>query len=137
MAKMENKRLKKAEKFLKDAKSLFSGKSFESCVSRSYYCLFHAALTLLEKFNVPAEARKHRYVLSAFPREFIHRRKYFGKDVSDFLNDLYDERRNADYTLEEFSEKRTGRLLDKAEKIYHSIFKVYERAENEKPGKRA
>lgn len=124
---VQNVRIKKAEKFLNDAKALFKNKSCESCISRCYYSLYHAALALLETFSIPSEARKHRYVLSTFPREFVHRRKYFPKDVSDFLNALYEERRDADYVLMEFSEKHTQRLLDKTEKIYHSILEVYER----------
>lgn len=67
------------------------------------------------------------FFLLSQEREFIHRRKFFSKDVSDGLRNIYFAREKAHYEITEFTEKFTKRLLDKTEKIYKDMLEVYER----------
>lgn len=125
---MQNQRIKKSKRFFNDAEILYKNKCYASCISRCYYCIFHSALTLLEKFNITSESREHRFILSAFPREFIYRRKLFTQDTGNFLQVIFKVRNIADYELKEFSEKYTKRMLDKTKNISNAIIEVFENA---------
>lgn len=122
---MENQRVKKAQKFLNSAKVLLQHGDYDSCISRCYYALFHASVARLEKLGIKQAKWDHRFVLAEFNKEFIHRRKIFQRSLFDVLVDAFDQRREADYGVEERSLKKAKRLLDKTERIFNSILKEF------------
>lgn len=127
---MENQRVKKARKFLGSAKALLEHGDYDSCISRSYYALFHAAIARLETLGVKQEKWEHRFSLAEFNKEFIHRRKMFDSGMGKAVYDILDQRKEADYGVEEKSFKKAKRVLDKTERILNSILKEFG---NEKP----
>lgn len=120
---MQDLRIKKAQKFLNSAKTLLKNGDYDSCISRCYYALFHVSIVLLETLGVRQTKWEHRFVLSAFNKECVHRRKIFPHHFGQILEDIFYERMDADYRIEEKSFKTAKRLLDKAEKIFYSILK--------------
>ncbi len=108
--------MEKAKNCFKDADVLLKACRYNACISRCYYALFHAASAFLKKLNIPSEKRAHRFVISAFMREYVHRRKSFKRDAVKFMENTFFDRRIADYDLHEFSEKETKRIFDKTKR---------------------
>lgn len=122
---VQNLRISKAKNCLKDAEVLFENKRYNACISRCYYALFHAASAFLEEIHIPFEKRAHRFVIGAFTRECVHRRKLLQKQVTTFLEDLFNRRLAADYSLREFSEKETKRAFDKTKEILNTMIEAF------------
>lgn len=126
MKNIVNPRIKKAENIFKSAKVLFENGQYNCCISRCYYCIFHICIVLLEKFNITQKEWNHKFVISSFNREFIHRRKFFKREVIDFIYKIFYNRATADYNLYEFSEKEAKRSLDKTKENFYNIIRVYD-----------
>lgn len=124
---MQNPRLKKAKRFLKDAETLFRNEGFDSCISRCYYAVYHGLTTLLEQHGIRSETWPHEFVLSEFGRLFVHRRKLFLQENINAAYAIRKKRSEADYGLDEISEKKAKRQLDKTKALCHTLFQEIER----------
>ena len=101
-------RLKLSKRLHQDAKVCLENKGFRSCVSRSYYAVYHACIALLEFFNfkpgnfrgrnrLPAKRWEHKIITVNFHIEFVQRRKLFDRSMGMQLRSLYDTRIRGDY----------------------------------------
>lgn len=129
---MESPRVKKAKKFLASAKVLLEHGDYDSCISRCYYAVFHAAIALLEKLGIRQKKWEHKFVLAAFSLELVHKRKIMPSESREVFRFLFDQRNEADYDVEEKTLKKAKRAFDKAETLFYSIL---EKANYEKPQK--
>ncbi|HAH20699.1 MAG TPA: HEPN domain-containing protein [Candidatus Omnitrophica bacterium] len=88
--------LAKAEEKLRVAKTLLKNEGYDDCVSRAYYCAFHAAQALLltEGFS----ANTHQGVLNFFGLNFVKTGR-FDRKFGKILSTLKDERENGDYEI--------------------------------------
>jgi uncharacterized protein (UPF0332 family) len=118
---MQIQRIRKTENFIKDAELLFINKRFDSCVSRCYYTIYHTLIALLEKRGVKSCDWGHKFVLGEFANQYIHRRKIFPRDFLNIVYEIRKERNEADYKVEQKSEKKAKRVLDKTKYLYNNI----------------
>lgn len=87
-------RLAQAEEALADAVLLFEQKRFRSAANRSYYAMFYAVLALS---NLTEQSvSKHSGAIALFDREFV-KTGTFGKELSKWLHEAFQERQRADY----------------------------------------
>ncbi len=123
---MQNPRIKKARRFLKDAEILFQNKGFDSCLGRCYYAVYHALVSILETNGVRSETWPHEFVLSEFGRLLVHRKKLFSQELVNTAYAVRKKRSEADYGLAEISEKKAKRMLDKTRSLCHTVFQEME-----------
>lgn len=88
------KRLNRAHRNLKVAKSLFSNEFYEDSVSKSYYAIFFAAKSLLLIKNL--DPKKHSGAISFFNRYFVKTGEV-EKGLAEILKFAHKERIGADY----------------------------------------
>ena len=91
-----------ARKKLKSAKILFENGSYDDCVSRAYYSVFHCAQSLLISKGLKAET--HYGVKLLFGLHFI-KTNIFDKKYAKYLKNLKDDREDSDYGIFTLIEK--------------------------------
>lgn len=121
-------RFEKAQRLLKDARSLFDSGSYESSVNRSYYALLTASRTVLILRGVDAET--HEGIKTMLSKEFI-RRGLLPKEFGETFRSIQARRVDSDYgdyveigkdeALD--SLKRAERFLQKIEELVLSMTK--------------
>lgn len=90
----------------------------EQAISRAYYGVFHAAVAALLSLG---EARsKHSGVLSAFGRLVVHEGG-FDRDLAQVLRDLFEERNDVDYGLEDPTVEEARARLARAERFVEAV----------------
>ena len=105
-------RLEQAGESLDSAQLLFDNGKYRSSVSRSYYAMFYAVLSLLA--FTQNKTSKHSGVISLFNREFV-KSGMFDKDFSKWLTEAFDLRQRADYQeMFTVSEGRAKTVLENA-----------------------
>lgn len=106
-------RLDQANETLEDADYLIQGgKSGHSVVNRAYYAAFYALLGLLQ--TIGKAPKKHGEAISLFDREFVKPR-LLGKEYSEALHWLFDQRMTDDYTnLDPISHEETRCAMEYA-----------------------
>jgi uncharacterized protein (UPF0332 family) len=132
-------RLELSKRFLQDAKVCLENKGFRSCVSRSYYAVYHACVALLEFFNfkpgnfrgrnrLPAKRWEHKIIIVNFHIEFVQRRKLFDWSMGMQLRSLYDTRIRGDYKPNlVVTEQLARERFILAEKIFQQIVEVIQK----------
>lgn len=95
--------LDRAREKLKSARDLFAAQDWGDCVSRAYYCAFHAAQAVLLSEGLSADT--HQGILNLFGLYFVRNNK-FDKRFAKMLHNLKDDRENGDYDLFRPSTKR-------------------------------
>ncbi len=116
--------LKKSEESLNTARLSFEKEYYNSCVNRSYYAMFQAAVAVLFKAGIRPKSKKigHDWVQAEFSRTFVRGNKKFSH-LKGFLNMVREWRDAADYSDEEIGRKRAKRNLDKASVFVEEISK--------------
>ncbi len=96
VGKLVDLRMEQASDTLRDARVLFmvEPKATRSVVNRCYYAAFYAVLALLQ--TIGKTPRKHSGALALFDVEFV-RSGHFGKETSDHLHKLFQDRIEDDY----------------------------------------
>jgi hypothetical protein len=97
--------LERAEEKLKSAKDLFKDSDWSDCVSRAYYCVFHAAQAVLLSQGLNADT--HQGVLNLFGLHFV-KEGNLDKRYARILSQLKDERENSDYEVFCLIERETA-----------------------------
>lgn len=87
-------RIEQAYESLDSAQLLLDNKKYRPSVSRSYYAMFYAVLTLLVKEGL--QSSKHTGAISIFNKEFV-KKGIFDKELSRWLQEAFDLRQRADY----------------------------------------
>ncbi len=85
-------RLEQATESLESAELLYKHQKYRSAVSRAYYAMFYAVLSLLAIHSTTTS--KHSGVISRFDRDFV-KAGYFDKTLSKWLHDAFDLRQRA------------------------------------------
>jgi len=105
-------RIEQADESLDSAQLLSDNGKYRSSVSRSYYAMFYAVLSLLA--FTQNKTSKHSGVISLFNREFV-KSGMFDKDFSKWLTEAFDLRQRADYQeMFTVSEDRAKTVLENA-----------------------
>lgn len=79
-------RIELSKEFQEDAKVCLDSGRFRSCVSRSYYAVYHACIALFEHFNYrpnnfigrsgyPADKWEHGVIIKHFHIEFVSKKR--------------------------------------------------------------
>lgn len=111
-------RIEKAEKFLSDADEAYRREMWETCVSRSYYAVFHLVAALVEtRTGIPSRSWRHEILREEFEVRFCRRGFLFSRQDGSSLHDLMAERVAADYLDERFSGRRARRNLERASQL--------------------
>jgi len=86
--------IKRAERYLKSAKTLLKEGDYESSVSRTYYAMFYSAQAMLLTQNLSFSS--HQRVISAFGEHFV-KTGIFPKEMGRELNRAFEKRQIGDY----------------------------------------
>jgi hypothetical protein len=93
-------RLELAEAMLTDAKRNLENGGYRTAVSRAYYSCYHAARACLEKKGIEVTSREpHKATISLFGLHLVIS-GFFPSWMGRTLNELYDDRIDADYKVE-------------------------------------
>jgi uncharacterized protein (UPF0332 family) len=110
--------LAKSQQSLASGDSDFAGGRYDSCMSRSYYACFQAAIAALLHFGVleagSTRSSSHAQVQALFVGQLINRRKQFSNVLSDTLLRLLNLRNVADYEPMPISQTQAARALRRA-----------------------
>ncbi|MFH0796592.1 MAG: HEPN domain-containing protein [Candidatus Omnitrophota bacterium] len=120
--------LERAREKLKSAVDLLKANDWDDCVSRAYYCAFHATQALLLSEGLSADT--HQGIRNLFGLYFVKTGK-FDKRFARILSNLKDDRENGDYEIfsaidkesAEESLKKAGEFLEKAEQYLKKYLK--------------
>ncbi len=97
----------------------------DSCVSRTYYAVFHALVLLFEARGNTRERWSHLEVQRVFLQEFCNRGYLgFNKRDAQTFKDLYRGRLDADYGWGAANVVRSERLLGRAASLFIKIREV-------------
>ena len=110
--------LARARRGLGAAATLIDAGFSEQAVSRAYYAVFHAAIAALLSLG---EARsKHSGVIAAFGRLVVHEGG-FDQQLARPLRDLFEERNDVDYGLEEPTPELARQRLTRARRFVDEV----------------
>ncbi|MBI4333209.1 MAG: HEPN domain-containing protein [Chloroflexi bacterium] len=105
--------LKRADEALRGARMLLNGRELYGAVSRSYYCLFHAAEAVLYSRGI--RAKSHAGLRSLFG-EHIVKPGLMSREFADILRDAFNARQLSDYEVYAvIGLEEVTTLVDKAE----------------------
>jgi uncharacterized protein (UPF0332 family) len=92
--------IKKAEKHFEAGKILYEKDLYCDSLTRLYYCVY--SLMVAECGEAPQGRWKHKGIVKYFLKKLYERGKidYFTEEEIDLIEDFYEQRRIADYTLE-------------------------------------
>jgi uncharacterized protein (UPF0332 family) len=106
-------RLEQADESLDAARLLLNDGKYRPALSRAYYAMFYAVLSLLAVRGLGTS--KHAGALAAFDTEFV-KNGTFEKEFSRWLHEAFDLRQRADYReMFTVSEERTESVLKNAQ----------------------
>jgi len=114
--------LKLAEKLIEDTDNNLIEAKARTAVSRAYYACYHKALKYLQdrhkfKFTYNHES-KHQQVISAL--------KCHNFDLAEKLENLFDNRKIADYIIErEVKTKKAKEIILQSKEVFHDIRGMY------------
>jgi len=112
--------LEKAQSSYEGARACLEKQAFDSCVSRSYYAVFQAAIAALIQLTDFRPARgewSHKATQAEFNRRLVMRRKVFSGQIGKTLLTLIEWRHRADY-----SPTNTGRQMARASTSLAEVF---------------
>lgn len=114
-------RLEQAKEELKDAKLLYSVKSYKSANNRAYYAIFHGmkAVLALE----PIDFKKHKDVQSYFNKNYV-KTEIFPRKIGSKIANASNIREDSDYD-DEFIAKpeKTQEQIETAEELLELVEK--------------
>jgi uncharacterized protein (UPF0332 family) len=117
--------LRKAERFLGAAERAFDAQDWETAVSRAYYAVYHAAITVLEARGGLRRRRWDHLQLQIDFRERFARRGYlFSIRQADELASMYEARLTADYGWQALSRGRVQIALERAHRFILAVIEV-------------
>ncbi|MFQ6056328.1 MAG: HEPN domain-containing protein [Methanosarcinales archaeon] len=90
-------RLQKAYKFLETARICLNRNDYDTCVSRCYYSIFHAAIVALDSIGISQDKWSHTGVRNTFGKEIVLDRRMFPTNIASYLKKAYDLRILGDY----------------------------------------
>ena len=87
----------RSKEALSDAKFSLENDRFIIAQNRSYYSCFYIikSLSLLDNFITS----KHKVLLDWFNKKYVHEEKIFSKELSKIYKDAFDDRTDADYSI--------------------------------------
>jgi uncharacterized protein (UPF0332 family) len=116
--------LDRARREIGAARALIERGFPEKAISSAYYAVFHAAVAAL---LVLGETRsKHSGVLGAFGELVVHQGG-FDPAVAKTLRDLFEQRNNVDYGLEDSTAEEANTRADEAERFVTEVERWIER----------
>ncbi|MEE9223774.1 MAG: HEPN domain-containing protein [Thermoplasmata archaeon] len=116
--------LRRAEQKLEAARYLCDGGYYNDAVSRTYYCMFHAASALLLTKDIAP--RSHRELVRQFGLEFV-KPETVDKWYAKALRNQKDMRELGDYDVtREMSQEETEQLIENAKEFLNEIRGVIE-----------
>lgn len=90
-------RLRLAEVLFVDAQVCLKNERYRSAISRAYYTCYHSARACLEKIGIAITSRsEHDACVRLFGKHLVLT-GIFPRWMGELINDLKDERENADY----------------------------------------
>lgn len=114
--------LDKAEEKLHSAGELLKLCAYDDCVSRAYYCAFHATQALL--LSEGLSANTHQGVLNLFGLHFVKTGRW-DKKFAKILSNLKDDRENGDYDVYSVIDEEVARTAVKEAEEFLKAVKQY------------
>ncbi|MGQ9627258.1 MAG: HEPN domain-containing protein [Anaerolineae bacterium] len=103
--------LAKAKEALKAAELCYDNGLYDSCVRRSYYAMFWAAIASLEWVGYRPQKWTHGGLINVFGKEFVKRRNLISRQLAAYFRDCYYDRCIADYERVFITGKKAGKTL--------------------------
>jgi len=117
--------LDKAESIYKAAERCFQAGLYDSCVSRSYYAMFWAAIAALERAgHRVGQEWSHGGLLNTFSKHLVHTRKLYPALYGRRLRESYKLRSMADYERVPLGQKKAKRALKWAHEFIRKVREV-------------
>jgi uncharacterized protein (UPF0332 family) len=117
--------LDKAQECLDGAISEFVNGRYNNCANRCYYASFQAAIYGLERAGIQPPGRSgewgHDFVQAQFAGQLINRRKIYGTNLRNTLEQNYRLRTTADYGRDSVTEIRAARAVKRTEELVAAI----------------
>jgi uncharacterized protein (UPF0332 family) len=121
---------KKAEENLEAAQSELVNRRYNSFANRCYYDCFQAAIYALAREGIGPRGApdqwSHAFVQAEFNGQLINRRKLYSAALGTTLERTYALRETADYTTDDVTEVRAGRVVARAEEFLQAIKRAAE-----------
>ena len=114
--------LEKAYECLDDAEFNYIGGRLSVCINRSYYCIFHCMNACIVIYGF--EFSKHSAVISKF-RELFMKYQLLPIELSEFINDLFENRNIYDYNVEAIPDDITAEDCLKSARYFYDEVKKY------------
>ena len=111
----------KAIENIKIAEIAFSNDCFNASANRSYYAVFHAAISAIYSIGIQPKI-DHKTVHTIFTDNFFNRRKIIPSKYKSYFSDLQDKRNSADYRVG-ISKKVSKQQLEKAKDFVEIILR--------------
>ena len=104
---------RKADECNQAARLALEHELWETAVVRAYYCLFHALIMIMTRFNEPEPRRgwRHQTLRDRFENRFCRLNRHFNRRDGENLNTALTARMAADYHDVTFEGKRTNRVV--------------------------
>ena len=113
--------LDKAQESLDGAVSEFVNGRYNNCANRCYYATFQAAIYALEHAGIQPSGRSrewgHDFVQAQFAGQLINRRRIYGANLRNTLEQNYRLRATADYGRDSITEIRAARAVKRTEEF--------------------
>ena len=117
----------KAERFLADAEEAFRGESWDTCVSRCYYAVFHlVAAALADRGGIEQPRWDHKQLHREFLGRFCKLGRFFSVADGKTLQRLRELREAADYQRISLTKRQVDRTLASAQDLCAKIRQVME-----------
>jgi uncharacterized protein (UPF0332 family) len=89
--------IEKSKEALSHAKYNIDGYNLSTAQNRIYYACFYIvkSLSLLDNFITS----KHKVLLDWFNNKYVYEKKIFSKELFDIYRDAFDDRTDADYSI--------------------------------------
>lgn len=119
-------RRRKADECIQAARLALEHELWETAVVRAYYCLFHALVMIMTRFNEPEPRRgwRHGTLRDRFEIKFCKRGFHFDRQDGETLNTALTARMDADYHDVSFDEKRASRVVERSRTLYAKALEV-------------
>ena len=105
---------------LQEAEVLLQAGYFRGCLSRAYYCCFHAMCSCLSEQHIDRRS-DHGQIIGSFRRYYI-KTGIFDKQMSKTIDTLYNNRGGSDYNTKYHVDEETAvKYIDYTKSFYEEI----------------
>jgi len=104
------------------AEAALAGGHWESAISRAYYAVYHLVVEVLAaKRGIEAGRRPHDSLANLFQAEFCRSGFLFSARDGKDLQQLLEDRHDADYHEVSLNRVKTERVLQQAKRLYQKL----------------